>query len=133
MSERPDVEPAVIERLRHICGALPEAYEEPAWVGLRWRIRLQTFAHVLRVEGGRPEAVARAAGTPGPATVLLFRSAGEELAALAHAGPPYFSAPWGYDAVGLVLDGDPDWEEIRELLVESFRIRAPKRLAARLD
>ena len=133
MSERPDVEPAVIERLRHICGALPEAYEEPAWVGLRWRIRLQTFAHVLRVEAGRPEAVARAAGTPGPATVLLFRSAGEELAALAHAGPPYFSAPWGYDAVGLVLDVDPDWEEVRELLVESFRIRAPKRLAARLD
>jgi hypothetical protein len=130
--ERPDVEPEVVERLREVCEALPEAYEEPAWVGLRWRIRSDTFAHVARIEEGQPEAFARAAGTPGPATVLVFRSAGEELAALAHAGPPYFLTPWGRGAVGVRLGDDTDWTEITELVVESYRIRAPKRLAALL-
>ena len=33
----------------------------------------------------------------------------------------------------VVLTGDPDWEEIRELVTESYRILAPKKLAAMLD
>jgi hypothetical protein len=129
---RPDVEPEVIERLRRVCEALPEAYEEPAWVGLRWRIRSHTFAHLVRIEDGLPEAFARAAGTPGPITVLAFRSSGEELAALTHAGPPYFRTPWGRGAVLVRLGDDTDWSEIAELVVESYRVQAPKRLAARM-
>jgi len=29
---------------------LAETSEEPAWAGLRWRIRMRTFAHVLIVD-----------------------------------------------------------------------------------
>jgi hypothetical protein len=29
---------------------LAETSEEPAWAGLRWRIRIRTFAHVLIVD-----------------------------------------------------------------------------------
>ena len=53
MSAIPDVPPAVAGRLRVICGELPEAYEEPAWIGLRWRIRRRTFLHVYTTDGRR--------------------------------------------------------------------------------
>ena len=53
MSDIADVPPAVVGRLRVICGELPEAYEEPAWIGLRWRIRRRTFLHVYTTDGRR--------------------------------------------------------------------------------
>jgi hypothetical protein len=30
----------ILTRLRAICLALPDAHEEHAWVGIRWRIRI---------------------------------------------------------------------------------------------
>jgi hypothetical protein len=33
----------------------------------------------------------------------------------------------------VLLTDDTDWEEIRELVTESYRILAPKKLTARLD
>ena len=41
-----DDPPGVLARLRSICLDLPEAYEEQAWAGTRWRSREHTFAHV---------------------------------------------------------------------------------------
>ena len=46
-------------RLADIALALPDAYQEEAWVGERWRVRGRTFAHVLRVEAGRPAAYSK--------------------------------------------------------------------------
>ena len=119
----------LVGRVRAICNALPEAYEEEAWVGRRWRIRQRTFAHVLDIVDGMPQAYARAAGTPGPATVLTFRATGPEVLALREAGAPFFYGGWGRDALGLHLDGATDWDEVRELLTESYCLLAPKRLA----
>ena len=42
-----DVPKALEARVRSLCLALPDAHEEAAWVGTRWRIRTKTFAHVL--------------------------------------------------------------------------------------
>nr|WP_225311055.1 MmcQ/YjbR family DNA-binding protein [Microbispora cellulosiformans] len=123
----------ILARLREACLRLPEAYEEQAWVGTRWRVGKKTFAHVLVVEGGRPPAYARAAGTSGPAVVLTFRSSGEELAALGGLGHPFFRPPWFPDIVGMVVEDDVDWSEVTELLAESYRHLAPRRLAERLD
>jgi hypothetical protein len=64
-----DVPPEIVARLRAVCLGLPEAYEEQAWVGTRWRVRTRTFAHVLTVDAGWPPAYARAAATDGPVTV----------------------------------------------------------------
>ncbi|QFZ19466.1 MmcQ/YjbR family DNA-binding protein [Saccharothrix syringae] len=129
----PVVDPdELVGRLRRICAALPEVVEEHAWRGTRWRVRSTAFAHVLEVRDGRPRSYALAAGTDGPASVLTFRSAGPELAALGHAGPPFFKPPWAVNVVGLRLDGDSDWEEVAELLTESYCVSAPRKLVARV-
>jgi hypothetical protein len=112
-----------------MCLALPEAYEEEAWVGTRWRVRKRTFAHVLVIDLGWPPAYARAAATDGPATVLMFRSSGPELDALRTIGRPFFAPRWRSDEVGMVVDGDVEWREVTELLTESYCVQAPMRLA----
>ena len=131
MASGPDVDPGYVERLGAICMALPEVVEEDAWVGVRWSIRTKNFAHLVAIADGRPAAYAEAAGTTGPATVLTFRSAGDELVALSAVGPPFFKPVWFRDIVGLVLPADPgavDWDEVTELVTESYRLLAPKRL-----
>jgi YjbR protein len=130
---RGEVSAGLVARLRDVCLALPEAYEEIAWVGVRWRVREQTFAHVLAIEAGWPPAYAAAAGTDGPAAVLMFRSEGPELDALRNGGRPYFAPRWRSDEVGLLLSaGDRDavdWDEVAELVTDSYCTRAPRRLA----
>jgi hypothetical protein len=75
----------------------------------------------------------RAAGIDRPATLLMFRSSGPELDALRSGGPPFFGPPWRADEVGLVLDQPVDWDEVTELLTESYCAIAPKKLAATVD
>jgi hypothetical protein len=133
MTEYADVPREIVAHLRSVCMALPEAYEEPAWVGTRWRIRKRTFAHVLTVESGSPPAYARAAGTADPVTVLMFRSSGPELDVLRNAGHPFFAPRWRGDEVGMVLDADADWDEVKELVTESYCGQAPKKLAALVE
>ena len=117
-----DVPNDVEVRLRECCLALPDAYEERAGKGTRWMARKRTFAHVLGVEVDA-----------GALVVLSFRSAGEELEVLRHAGHPFFVLGWGRDAVGMALDADTDWDEVRELLTESFCVLAPQKLIALVD
>jgi len=123
----------LVARIRSVCLSLPEAHEEQAWVGTRWRIRTRTFAHVLEVDSGWPPAYARAAGVDGPATILMFRSSSPELEALLRSGHPFFGTPWRPDEVGLVLEAAVDWDEIAELLTESYRVLAPRTLTRLLD
>jgi hypothetical protein len=129
-----EVPTALLERVRAICLGLPETYEEPAWVGTRWRVRKRTFAHVFRVDGGSPPILARIAAATGEeqGTALVFRSTGPELDALRHQGPPFFYAGWGRDVVGLLLSRTTDWDEVAELLTESYCAMAPKGLQARV-
>jgi predicted DNA-binding protein (MmcQ/YjbR family) len=127
-----DVPPAIVAKLQAVCRELPEVDEEAAWVGLRWRIRTKTFAHVLTVAGAKPPGYARLAGTDGPVTLLMFRSSGPELASLQGAGPPFLVPPWRGNEIGIVLDDATDWDEVRELVTESYCLRAPKKLAERV-
>jgi hypothetical protein len=121
-----------LEWARAVCLALPEAYEEQAWVGTRWMVRRKTFAHVLEVVDGYPPSFATAAGTRGPAAVLTFRSEGLELDAVL-AGPASFGPLWNRGDVGIRLAEHPDWDELAELVQDSYRLRAPKTLLRRLD
>ncbi len=118
-----DVPDDIEARVRELCIGLPDAYEERAWVGTRWMVRKRTFAHVLGVE------VADA----GRSVVLSFRSTGDELEILRHAGRPFLVLGWGRDALGMVLDADTDWDEVRELVIESYCVLAPKKLIALVD
>jgi hypothetical protein len=133
VTERADVPPEVVAKLRSVCLALPEAYEEEAWVGTRWRIRKRTFAHVLMIDSGWPPVYARAAGSDGPISVMTFRSSGPELEALRNARRPFFKPLWPPNMVGMVLDAGTDWDEIAELITESYCVLAPKRLVELVD
>lgn len=119
----------LVARLRSICLALPETYEEPAWTGTRWRVRHKTFAHILTIADGWPPAYASAAHTDGPAHVVMVRSTDDELEALRQLGPPYFPTPWRSDEIGVHLTADTDWTEITELVSDSYRNQAPRGLA----
>jgi hypothetical protein len=129
----PEVPPAILAEVRAICLGLPETSEEPAWVGTRWVVRKRTFAHVLPVHEQSPPVLARISAGLGAVTALVFRAQGDELDFLRSAGPPYFYAGWGRDAVGLLLDEGTDWGEVAELLTDSYCTRAPKKLQALVE
>jgi hypothetical protein len=57
----------------------------------------------------------------------------EERKALLATGHPFFAPRAGRDRIGLLLTDATDWEEIRELVTDSYRILAPKKLTALLD
>ena len=121
-TEYADVPEDLVARLRSLCGGLPETTENPAWAGTQWRVRKRTFAHMLAVDFA-----------DGPVTVLTFRAAGPELDALRHAGHPFFRPAWGVDAVGMVLADGISWDEVSELVTESYCVVAPKKLVERID
>jgi hypothetical protein len=122
---RAQVPAALVEQLRRICLDLPQVREEAAWTGTRWVVRGKNFAHVLHIEAGWPPAYARAAKLEGPADVLTFRSAAAEFNVHAFAQAPFFRPGWWPDVVGMVLDGQTDWNEVALLLEASHRRLAP--------
>lgn len=121
-TEYADVPLEVVAELRSVCLGLPEVVENQAWAGTQWRIRKRTFAHVLTVDFA-----------DGPVTVVTFRSSGPELDALRSADHPFFRPAWGKDAVGRVLDAGANWDEVTELVVESYCILAPRKLVELVD
>jgi hypothetical protein len=129
------IQPAedVVRRLDAVAGVLPEAHQEDAWTGVRWRIRKKTFAHVMVAQEGYESALFDIVGVREPTTVLTFRATGDELLALTHAGLPFYQPPWSPTIVGVILDDDTDWTEIAELLTESYRYCAPQKLVRLLD
>jgi hypothetical protein len=52
---------------------------------------------------------------------------------LLSAGHPFYSSRGGHDRIRVLLSEDTDWDEIRELVTESYRLLAPKKLSALLD
>jgi YjbR protein len=127
-----DVPAEILDRLRPICLVLPETYEQPAWIGTRWRIRQRTFAHVFSIEptGGRPPT--GAAGADRSVCRLTFRSAAPEITALLAGGHPYYKPDWATDVLGMIIDDGTDWDEVGELLTESYCLLAPKKLTTRV-
>lgn len=131
MTQHATVPDEVLTRLRMICLALPEAYEEAAWVGTRWCVRKKNFAHVLMIADGWPPAyakVAKSVKANGPSCVMTFRSPLAELHAPSFESAPYFRPGWWPDIAGIVLDAATDWNEIQALVIESYRRLAPKKL-----
>lgn len=120
--EYSDVPPGIVATLRAVCQGLPQTTEQAAWAGTRWQVRRRTFVHVLAVDS--PE---------GSATVMTFRSSGDELDALHAAGHPFFRPGWGTNVVGMVIDDAVDWDEVAELVTESYCVLAPKKLVALVD
>ena len=132
MSSPGDVPPAILDRLRPICRHLPETYEEPAWIGVRWRIRARTVAHVYTPDLDRFPVYADHAVDGEAPTVMTFRVPVDDLLGLTEGGFPFFRAPWGSNVAAVVLGDHTDWTEIAELITDSYCEMAPKFLAARV-
>ncbi len=96
-------------------------------------MRTRTFAHVLVSQEGYASAYRDVTGVAEPTTVLTFRSTGEELQVLTHVGLPFYRPSWSPTVVGMVLDDETDWQEVAELVTESYRFCAPRKLGRRLD
>lgn len=118
--------PRPLTRLRRLCLALPEAHEVEAWGEPTFRVRRKLFAMHAGPNnhhgGGRPAVWLKAA--PGNQD-LMVRAAPDRFFV-----PPYVG-PSGW--IGVWLDAPCDWAELAELVRDSYRLVAPKRVAARLD
>lgn len=113
----PDDEP--YGRLRAICLSLPEAEERETWGSPTFRVRDKIFAMARDRDDGRPAVWCKA---PSGAQAILVGADPARFFA-----PPYVG-PKGW--VGVILDDGPDWDEVATLVRRSFRLVAPRALAA---
>jgi hypothetical protein len=132
MSGPGDVPPQILNRLRTICRGLPETYEETAWIGVRWRIRKRTIAHVYTPDPERHLDYPRQLIAGEPPTIMTFRVPADDLLGLTGSGFPFFRAGWGHNVAGAFLGDHTDWTEIVELLTDSYCEMAPKFLIAQV-
>jgi predicted DNA-binding protein (MmcQ/YjbR family) len=110
-----------LDRLRAICLALPEATERETWGHATFRVREKIFA--MAGDGsGRWTMTCKA--RPGLQPALVDADPGRFYV------PPYVGHKgW----IGAYLGDETDWDELEDLVEESYRMTAPKRLAAQLD
>ena len=110
------------QRLRRLCLGFPEAVEVEAWGDPTYRVRNKIFA----MEKGRgTEVWCKAA--PGAQEALTGSDPDRFFV------PPYVGSK-GWIGVRLGAVGNPPaWEELGELIEDSYRLIAPKRLLAALD
>lgn len=110
-----------LERLRAICLAYPEAQEAGGVGDPTFKVREKIFA-MRHLFEGRQSMWCKA--PPGVQEILV-------------GGAPerFFRPPYvGHHGwVGMWLDAAVDWEETADLVEESYRMTAPKRLLALLD
>jgi predicted DNA-binding protein (MmcQ/YjbR family) len=110
-----------LARLREICAPLPEAECERHGRHAQFRVRGRTFAYFLDDHHGDGRVGLNAKVPEGAADALVEAEPGRfhRPAYLGHRG-------W----IGLHLDtGEIDWDEVADLVIESYVLVAPKRLA----
>ena len=110
-----------LERLSAICLELPEAKRETSGRHATFRVRGRTFAYFLDDHHGDGIVGLTAKAPPGVAERLV-----EEDPALFYR--PAYLGHRGWIGRRLDLD-DTDWDEVTGLVVESYRLCAPKSLA----
>ena len=111
-----------LTRITSICLAFPEATRQVMGDHAGFLVRKRTFAYFLNNHHGDGIVAVTCKAGPG------------DNSALANAQPdrfylPAYIGPKGW--VALRLDrGEVDWEEVTELVTDSYRRVAPKRLGA---
>jgi predicted DNA-binding protein (MmcQ/YjbR family) len=118
--DRPIGKTTLIDRVRTLCLALPEAFEVEAW-------EHPTF----RVGSGRGKMFCIAAEDGSQVTM---KGDPIEREALLDQGEPFYVPPYVGHAgwIGVRLGSATDWREVAELIATSYCLIAPKRLAERV-
>lgn len=110
-----------IDRLRALCLTLPEAAEKEAWGDPTFRVRDKIFA-MVKAGDGRVSIWCKA---PTGVQEMLVGSDPARFFV-----PPYV----GHNGwIGVRLDFEVDWDELADLVEDSYRMTVPKRLARLLD
>ena len=114
----------VIEQIRAVCLALPEAVEDHAGVGspaFKVRDKIYAMQHPAQRPGheNRPSLWCKA---PRGFQATIVESDPEHFFV-----PPYVGQ---HGWVGLFLDAEIDWDLLADLVEDSYRMTAPKRLQA---
>ena len=115
------LDPDPITRIRSLCLALPEAVEQPfgGHTAPSFRVRDKLFVTIS--EDG---------------SAMTFKAPPGVQQALVGSNPERFFVPAYVGHKGWVggrLGVEQDWDEIAELIEDSYRMTAPKRLLAVLD
>lgn len=112
-----------LQRVRKLCLAFPETSEKLAWGHPTFRVRDKIFA-----------TIGAYADDGYKVTMTTKPPPGEQEALLAEGAPFYFPKYVGVRGwIGFVVDAKTDWKLVAELVEDSYREIAPKRLVALLD
>jgi predicted DNA-binding protein (MmcQ/YjbR family) len=109
-----------LDRVQELCLALPEAEEKPFGGHTAPSFRVRDRMFVMTSEDG---------------TYMTMKARPGVQPALVRDDPSRFFIPryvGGKGWIGIRLDVDQDWDEIGELIEESYRMTAPKRLATQI-
>ena len=130
MSLSIEVREDIVERVRTLCLGLPEVTVRVDSSRTRTRstarsfdIRRRSFCLLVAVEDPNGD----------PVPLLVLRADPDEREALLSIGHPFFAPRAGRDRIAVLLADDTDWDEIRELVTDSYRVLAPKKLTTQLD
>jgi predicted DNA-binding protein (MmcQ/YjbR family) len=111
-----------LQRVRKICLAFPETSEKLAWGHPTFRVRDKIFA---TIGVNADDKVVTMTTKPPP---------GEQEALLAEGAPFFFPKYVGVRGwIGFVVNSQSDWKLVAEMVEDSYREIAPKRLVAQLD
>jgi hypothetical protein len=115
--------PNPFSRVQKLCLSLPEAHEVEAWGEPTFRVKNKIFAMYAANShhgDGRNGVWCKAAAIN---QRLMVEAAPERFFV-----PPYVG-PSGW--VGVYLDRDVDWDELKDLLWDAWRMTAPRKLLAK--
>ena len=109
------------ERLLTIVNKLPETVEDWPWGSIHCKVADKIFVGWSRDDNG--------------VMSIGIRTTLELQAMLVGSDPRFSIAKYvgKYGGIDMRLDPDPDWDEVEEFIVDSYRIVAPKRLVRLLD
>ena len=126
-----EVPEGILKHVHALCLALPEVTVRVDYSRTRSRSTAQSF-DIRRRSFCLLVAMASPSGRSVP--LLVLRADPVEREALLSIGSPYFAPRRASpDRIGVWLSKSTDWEEIRQLVTESYRVLAPKKLTALLD
>ena len=115
-----EIDPVILDPLREICLAYPEAAEAIAFGSPTFQVRSKNFAMVHKPDTR--------------VSVWCKAPVGGQEAWIAtdpdrYYAPPYLG-PKGWIAAWISPECSPDWSAIEDIIDESYRLIAPKRLVA---
>ena len=108
---------------REICLSLPETTEKAESWSRNFEVRRRSFCLFLTPDSPYNNTV----------PVLVLRSTDDDREIYLAMGQPFFEIPRNNKRVGLALSGTTDWDEVRELVTDSYCMIAPKKLIALLN